>query len=332
MTAAPLTLEASVSTSLDLEGNEISIAPIAYFADGSSMPLTSSMGLNVSLFSSDASIFTINEDSNSLVLGGVTGSGVLTAIWYGAGSCDDTAVATGTRTIITKMAVPVGIEIAVGSDRLSARGNAARKLGLAESTQITVNLLYADGRKVDMTNDARTQYVVNSVGDAADELLYVQKAVGAAPATIVPNEANNPGKSKLYVTFSHIDDAEDLDGNKEFVTIVIVSNVRVDVSPFPTYQGSRSKSISSLGVFGDTNPPVYQEGQLHMNVYLSDAIATPISVDAHTSTAFTTHRVSADVPEWSVVEMIQDSEKTTIARKRLVLLRSVEISAQCMWL
>ena len=287
------TLSSSVAVKLDIEGSGAHVLAYAFLANGNRLAVTPDMGLNVTV--KDTSLFDVGSTKSNIVSKGLSGSTTIFAEWQSPGCVS--SVGNGKLGLTVKMTPPSSIEIKIGARRLSARGDPARRLGLPESTTIEVNLVYPGNRKVAMTNDPRTTYVVKSKGSSGSNLLVVaqDKAGSKETGKIEPNNGGRHGVAIISVQFKQFATSvtDSLTGNNQEVTIAVVESVSVDASPYPTYSNSRAKKITSLHPIGETKPVVHQQAYLHMNAFLSDKPSEAQSVDTHGLRTFKSYNIDS---------------------------------------
>lgn len=270
------------------------------------------MGLN--LTSSDVDIFTITDDMDALVLSGSSGTADIIAQWFA--SDGGGTIATGSLSVTTKMTPPLDVEITTSNPRICAKGDPARKIdSIAETTSVNVALSYKGGRKIVMTNDKRTKYVVTPADGSPDGLFVVQKTSGIDGAVIVPNAEGKSGVATITVEFDHVE-AKDFKNNNLEITIIVLAKVVAHATPYPTYKGSGAHTVKTMSAIAHTQPQVYQQALVHMSVFMSDALEKAIDVTGHSSAAWKTFRLGANVIETSIAGMENAGSGIKLVRKR----------------
>lgn len=232
--------------------------------DTHTFELRSDMGVTATPLPNSTALASVASSLATAVVGDTSGISHLAVDWSSSAACGGGGVFAGVLPIGVRIAVPVDIVITVGTTRLTPQGNPAVKLAVPFSTSIQVQLVYADGTRVDATSQDRTQY--NLVGPSG--MLVISKAnarvstSGTAP-TLCGNVLLSIGLNGMDAGVT-----QGFANNHVVFTVVCLVDVHVISSPYPTYLASGGVEETTLSKIGASG--VYQRSVLRAFALFSD--------------------------------------------------------------
>ena len=250
-------LSVSVDQLFDFEGIEGSVLISAVFEDGSRMPLT--LGDGLSVVSLNENVIKVSGDVVTAV-----GSGqghLVEAIWLSNGTCDSPGVggfiAMETAEVTVSLPSPTRIEVSPQNVLLASPDTAASLIGIPTSTVLSVVAVFPDDRRQDLTADSRTVFLLPD-GVAISE----SGSSGSVLLTVEPDTTS--GMASIEITFQQFPEFSELLN----FTVVSVEDVSVAATPFPTYPGSESMSVTTIQPISETGQ--WQMLLLSFSAVLSD--------------------------------------------------------------
>ena len=253
----------------------ISVLAEAVLSNGHYLILSDENGLQ--LESSDEEVVSVASWQEIFVRGG--GSGQL------QGSFDTDRCPPDTFVLDDTFSTPVDIEfhpishisVSIADSSLATPVHTSL-LNLPTSTSLTVYLVHEDGTSVDITDDTRTSYT--STGDQISIT-----STGALTST------DSYGATNITVTYSY--DGVDYE-TVQSVEVIGIASIEVSASPYPTYSGSNTVSLTTLSQYPVINETVYQKAQLGVQAVMSNGESFDIS---------NSYNVSFSVSNTSVLEL-----------------------------
>ena len=181
--------------------------------------------------------------------------------------CTGTEVVGGSGAVALKVGVPTAALVLSKQTRLTRASDPAAlaPIGVGTSSQLSVFVDYADGRRVDFTNDPRTVFSVTS----GSELVEVKGGV----ASVVAGSAGF-GYATIRATFPTYSAAANISAGA-LVHVVGLASLRMSANPYPAYPGSGAARVSALQRFACT--AAYQQAQANLTAVLTDSTVFDVS-------------------------------------------------------
>ena len=248
---------ATIQQQLTQEFQSAYVHVFAVTSDGAYMPVTVSNGLNLTSLGTN-----VIQISGQNIIAVGSGSGALVSAQLGSGVCSNATVGYGLGNISANLPLPTGAEIVVSTSRLSVAGDPATLVGLGTQISLTINLIYAGGRRQAMTNDSRT--IIDAASLDPSNVINITRGALNMPSVV----ANGPsGSGTLLVKFTHVS----VNATNVF-TVVLAQSGSISSSPYPSFANSDSVSDTVLNLIGETG--AFQQIYLKFGLTLSDSSVT----------------------------------------------------------
>lgn len=259
-----LKVSATVVLDLSAEGTVVFVEANGITSpDGARFSIGPNDGLILS--SSDHSILRTAPDNTSLIVGGISGTAKISALWE-PGSCVPAGLGSWSTEFTVEVAPPIGAKISLSTERITRDTSAARHFGVSTSSILKVELLYENGISRDFSFDDR---LIVDLGDS-NELFNVDSS--GTRLFVVPNANGLTGSGQITFKFRHldIDYVRLLPGINATISVVGLDSIVVGIHPFPTYFGSDSVIADVLNEIEGSNPLAYQNAILSLTATLTD--------------------------------------------------------------
>jgi hypothetical protein len=269
---------------------------MAAFSDGTAQAITVSDGLQ--LISVNTNILRVS--GQNIVATG-SGNGLNVEAKWLSGVCNNVTLGDTLSQVNISLPVPTSAEITVSTSRITLSSDSAAQLGIATQAMVTVNLVFADGRRQDVTNDSRTVY-----DDAAldtNNVIQLMRQANGLPYIVGTTKA---GTGSLFVSFTHVS----VNVSVAFL-VVVVSNASIATSPYPSFGTSDSVNDADLNLIGESG--VYQQLYVRFTVKFSDG--TTSRVDTNALSSYQVYQVDTTTPVATTVVVGGSVPKNVIGRK-----------------
>jgi hypothetical protein len=282
---------------LKFEGDVEYLVTSAVFDDLTRMEITPADGLLYS--ATDANLEIQGEATVSVAVGAVSSNqSLVVASFVPSGMCNENVIGTGNTSFGIDLEAPQQLIARVSNNVLSFDGDAAILAGVSSSIDIVVELVFASGRVVDVTNDARTLFDLSSSGG----LFVVQGD------TIVASSNGTAGSGELIVIFQGTTLK-----TQAVITVVKAVALTTTAVAYPAYDGSADTTIDLLSRIGGTAGAHYEEASLVSVLALSNGDLLDLDSASVQYTAFSEKtgeisavtRIDVDIVRPSAAEFVR---------------------------
>ena len=239
-------LSISVGYLLEIDGDRAGVAAAVRYTDGTIFVLDDA---EISLQSLNTALL---EMEGTNIISRNTGEAQLNITWLPSGC---TTAVHSLFNISLSLQSPTSIMVTSPSSRsveITPSSDAARHVGVRTVQEITVELLYNNGRTQDITTDNTTSYTGN-------DILVVSRSINGVSVTV-----NDGVAVSGVLTVSYMP----LTPQVIFFTIVRAERLVISAHHYPPYSGSYSDSITMLRLISGTG--VQQMAALRLVLELSN--------------------------------------------------------------
>jgi hypothetical protein len=251
------TLGGSVTDVLLQEDQPAGVVAVALFSDGTRMQVTPAMGLQLSIAPGSEAVLrlpsgTANDVTNSFVIPSSSGTATVFALWRvqcdAPGARQDsgfTVLATGSTTVRVNVPAPVAVNVTTASTTLTLASNPAAQGGVPVAVQLSALLAYDSAPAKDLSADVRLILDFSEANGLFSAcplgITFCSPAVPGQMLNITAFSGVAAGTGVVIVRFVHTPLVARLN-----LTVVLMTALRVQVSPFPAYPGHRQVSLNAL--------------------------------------------------------------------------------------
>ena len=224
-------LSISVGYLLEIDGDRAGVAAAVRYTDGTIFILDDA---EISLQSLNNAIL---ETDGTNIISRNTGEVQLNITWLPPGC---TTAVHSLFNISLSLQSPTSIMVtspSSGPVEITSSSDAARHVGIPTVQEITVQLLYNNGRTQDATTNNRTSYMTDS------DILVINRSINSVSVTA--NDGNGVSEV-LIISYTS------LTPQVIFFTIVRAERLVISAHHYPPYGGSYSDSITMLGLISGT--------------------------------------------------------------------------------
>ena len=209
----------------------------------------------VTISSSATTVVDVSE-GNITLLG--PGSGDLVQVML-TSPCTGVLIVAGNGSAEVTTPDPVRLDVSQSSTRLTYPDDTAAISGILTSLSFSVTLVFPDGLTREATDDELTTYTILSGAD------LITLVVTASSVLIT---ASDPARSAFGQVLIQVDHGDyPISINVSF-NVVTYQRVRLQATPFPSYEGSSLVNKSTLFQIEDTGQ--FQQAALELEALLSD--------------------------------------------------------------
>lgn len=265
VTSSRATLTAVVNRNITVESTEVGVLVALSTSDARISYLNMSHGINIT--SSNPGVAAVNSIQDRITV--VSSGTVDITATLAAGACNSTTLTPAAKRFQFFLDDPIGIDVVVATPRVTDAGAAARFLGIATVSDVTVHLHFPGGIRRDFSSDPRLQ-----VDTAAARGLFT--ATTNTSGTRVVANAGTAGVGVLSVYFTHLNRAsvQALSGNNVSITVVDINTSTINASPYPQYSGSRAVVETTLNRIANTSG--FQMAALYTAIQLTDGTSVQV--------------------------------------------------------
>eukprot|EP00854_Cymbomonas_tetramitiformis_P014191 gene14191-16781_t len=281
-------VQASLSQSLNKEGDEGVIYTYAFLSDGRYIIISSDDGLMVTLEDGGEAFMGVRyAELNGetypvgyVPTGAVSGGGdrLMQVAW--ANPCrSDTVIAQGTGGVNVVLATPAYAVINATCTRLTHRSDVSMEplTSIPTFCRYAVVMHFSDDTIVDMTEDART---VLNITDGASQLELFITDITEYRAVRVPYDSTSAGEATVRAAFQDYAAAASITATLVF-TVVRADYIALWPTPWPAYDGSSAVWEDVLSPICGSN--IYQRAKVQLYLFLTDGSRWDVSEEAEFS-------------------------------------------------
>ena len=289
------TAAASISQALTLVSQTAYVYATAVLSDGMQMALSTATGLVLASLDN-----TVVQVSGQNIVPINSGYGVFVDAQWQGGVCNNVTLIEGHGIVNITLPTPIGAEIVVSASRITAASDSAVLLSIPTQSTLTVNLVFADGHRQDVTNDSHTVY--NDVVLNPNNIVRLMRFANNLPYIVATGAA---GSGSVFVNFTNFN----VSASVAF-QVVLVAAGSIASSPMPMFSGSDAINDVNMDLIGQTG--VYQQLYIRFTLTLTDG--TMQRVDASSSSSYQTRLTGTTTPATSTVSFGSGTSKNVMTR------------------
>ena len=256
---------------LDREGATAAVVAVALLDDGTRVELAPADGL---MLTSETPGVSVADGTAVVELGaGNASDGRVLAEWLAPEACAhlrERPLAAGYASFQVALPTPQRIELTLDEDEVATTAAVAAIASLPTAAAVTATLVYASGRRVDVTDDPRAQFELTS-GDA---LVALQPGANGLELTTTGATA---GLASLRVEFSIAGSTFEAEVQ---LNVVEVTELNATTAPVPAaVLGSPASAAARVRRVAGTVPATFQRVAVGVQATLSNGATIDVSTD-----------------------------------------------------